>query len=329
MKIVVTGCSGYIGTLLVDFLLTSTDVRIVGIDRDKPSRITESRFDFVRADLSCPDDRLEIDLFQNVDAVIHLAAARGDWAISPREYWRDNLASTEGLLAQSWASSVRKWIFMSSVSVYGPADRPLREDAVCAPVGAYGESKLASEVVFRNFIAEHRLAGRSIRPSAVFGPKHPPNTNVYKLIESLRGWAVPLIAGGGNRKTLTYLPNLLSLMMWCLNEMEVSPGSYATYNYVEEPVPTVSELISTLKDAGIQPSRRIPIPFHLALAASYPIYALARLSRVDLKVTPERVRKFVASTWYDSSLVRSSGFTPETSLDDALRETARWHMSAR
>lgn len=326
MKIVVTGSSGYVGTALLDRLGRELDCRVVAIDRDEPARPLPPHASFVQCDLSTPGERLDGPEFDNVDIVVHLAAARGDWAISNREYWRDNVEATRGLLDARWAASVPRWLLMSSVSTYGPSDEPLDESAECRPIGAYGASKLASEGLFRAFIDRHGLRGSVIRPSAIFSPGHPPNTNVYRLIETLRRLPIPLIGGGENRKTLTYLPNLLDLVFWCLARVESSDEPIATYNYVEEPVQTVAELIATLREAGIRPARVLSIPRPVAIACAYPVHALARLIRVDLKVSPERVRKYAAHTWYDASKVKRDGFRPVVPLLQALRDTAAWHL---
>jgi nucleoside-diphosphate-sugar epimerase len=327
MKLVVTGCSGYIGAVLVDALLADPQYQVVGVDRVKPASLQRPRFEFVQCDLSAPGGALDAPVFGGTDAVVHLAAARGDWAISTAEYWRDNRDATAGLLAATWARTVPRWVFTSSVSVYGPAATALGEDAELRPIGAYGESKLASERLFAAFIADAGVKGRVIRPSAVFSAAHPANTNVYKLIESLRRFPLPLIGGGANRKTLTYLPNLLDLFFWCLDSMRDGGGAYEVFNYVEEPVQTVLELITALKDAGILPARHVSVPMPLALAAAYPVYAVAKLTGVDLRVTPERVRKYAASTWYDATRVRQAGFVPRVGLAEALRVTAAWHLS--
>lgn len=325
--IVVTGSSGYIGSALVDRLLTDPTRRVIGVDRTASARAPSPNFGFVRCDLSAPGSTLQSDAFDDTGCVVHLAAARGDWAIGEDEYWRDNLQATRGLLQAPWAGGVPHWVFTSSVSVYGPADQPLTEDAPLAPIGPYGQSKLASEQLIRQFIAERGLAGRVIRPSAVFGPGHPANTNVYKLIEALRRWPLPLIGGGRNRKTVTYLPNLLDLIEWCMHDMAAGERDCRVYNFVEEPVQTVAELIAALRAAGIRPARSFAVPLGLVVAAAYPVWGLARLIGTDLRITPERVRKYAASTWYDASLLRRAGFTPKVGLAEALNRTAQWHLS--
>jgi nucleoside-diphosphate-sugar epimerase len=326
MKVVITGSSGYIGQALIERWSLRPEVSIVGIDRAPPAAGLAARFQFVQADLATPPSAWPTEMFDDIDTVVHLAAARGDWALSSADYFRDNVAATEGLLSTSWAARAQRWIFMSSVSVYGPSDAALSEDAPLRPIGAYGQSKLASEERFRQFASQHSLQWCIIRPSAVFSPGHPPNTNVYKLIESLRTFPVPLIGSGANRKTLTYLPNLLQLIDWCLAGMQDGRQAGAIYNYVEHPVQSVAELIATLRSAGVRPARTLPVPLGLALAAAWPVYQLGRLIGIDLRVTPDRVRKYSANTWYDASRVRRDGFDPAVGLEAALTATARWHL---
>jgi nucleoside-diphosphate-sugar epimerase len=329
MKIVVTGSSGYVGAALVARWADRKDLRVIGIDRTLPGNgpVPEG-FTFVQADLASPPSDWPAQTFSDVDAVVHLAAARGDWALSEEDYFRDNVTATEGLLSTAWAATVQRWLFMSSVSVYGPSDAALDESAPCSPIGPYGETKLASENLFRAHVQRQHARWTVVRPSAVFSPGHPGNTNVYKLVQSLRSFPVPLIGSGANRKTLTYLPNLLQLIDWCLARMaDDDQYAGAVYNYVEHPVQSVAELITTLRGAGVRPARTLPVPMGLALAAAWPIYQLGRLTGVDLRVTPERVRKYAANTWYDASLVRRDGFKPDIALQDALAATARWHLA--
>jgi len=326
MKFIITGSSGYVGKFLVDRLVEDKGNSVLGVDRIYPRDQSQPNFNFMQLDLSSANLMLRSEVLYGADVVIHLAAARGDWKISKDEYWRDNFFALKRTLEAPWIRSVRHHIFMSSVSVFGPSDKPINEDYLCNPVGAYGESKLASENIFKSHISENNLLGCTIRPSAIFSPGHPANTNVYKLIESLRALPLPLISGGENYKTLTYLPNLLDMILWCINRMLTDKLTYATYNYVEEPVLKVVDLISALKTSGLHSAKTFRVPLSIALAAAYPAYIIGLLSGSDPVVTPDRIQKFVSNTWYDSSLVRSEGFSPKVQLLQALKETVKWHL---
>ena len=327
MKIVITGSSGYVGGALVSHLSTNPKNQIIGIDRIRPLTLISNNFRFLEIDLAKKNINWDSMDLCDVDAVVHLAAARGDWNLTSDDYFRDNLSATVNLLAASWAKDVDQWILMSSVSVYGPSNFPVGESSSCTPIGPYGESKLASENIFIEFAKKYKKNFCVIRPSAIFSANHPPNTNVYKLIESLRSYPVPLIGVGMNRKSLTYLPNLIQLTEWLLDRMRNGDLNEAIYNYVEEPTHTVAELIDMLKESGIKPSRTIKIPMWIALAAAWPIFALSRIIGIDLRITPERVRKYVSSTWYDASLVRQHGFYPKYSFLDALKSVSKSHMA--
>ena len=327
MKILVTGSSGYVGSAFVGHLGRDPDIQVIGVDRIPPSAPTPLNFQFLKIDLSATKINWPSIELDGVHAVVHLAAARGDWNLSSEDYFRDNLTATQNMLSAPWAKNVEQWILMSSVSVYGPSEYPMDECSPCFPVGAYGESKLASEKNFLKFVRRHKKNFCIIRPSAIFSAGHPHNTNVYKLIESLRTAPVPLIEAGKNRKSLTYLPNLLQLIEWALNEMDNGRLNSKIYNYVEEPVLSVAELISTLRDVGIHPAQTLAIPLWLPLVFSWPVFLLGQLLGIDLRITPERVRKYASSTCYDSSLVKQDGFQPKASLYEGLQATAKWHIS--
>jgi nucleoside-diphosphate-sugar epimerase len=327
MKIVITGSSGYVGSALVGYLSTSPTNQIIGIDRRRPLTLMSNNFQYLEIDLAEKNINWDLMDLCDVDAVVHLAAARGDWNLTLDDYFRDNLSVTNNLLAAPWAKEVNKWILMSSVSVYGPSNFPIDESSSCNPIGPYGESKLASENVFIEFAQRYKKKFCVIRPSAIFSADHPPDTNVYKLIESLRSFPVPIIGAGMNKKSLTYLPNLIQLTEWLLDRMKNGNLNEAIYNYVEEPTHTVAELIDMLRDSGIKPSRTIKIPLWIALFAAWPIFVLSRIIGVDLRITPERVKKYISSTWYDASLVRQHGFYPKYSFVDALNSVSKSHMA--
>ncbi len=327
MKFVITGSSGYVGSYLVNRLLEDSKNTVLGVDRITPQRQFHPNFNFMHLDLSSDNLNLCSEVLYEADIVIHLAAARGDWNISKEQYWKDNYFALKRTLEAPWISNIRYQIFISSVSVYGSSDTPINEEDPCSPHGAYGESKLASENLFRLHISKNALQGCIIRPSAIFSPGHPENTNVYKLIESLRSFPLPLIDGGKNYKSLTYLPNLLDLIEWCIDRMIKGKLTCATYNYVEEPVMKVVELVSALKTSGLHSAKTFRVPYKLALAVAYPAQFLGLLSGLDPYVTSDRIKKFVSNTWYDSSFIRSLGFSPKVYIYDALKETVRWHLS--
>src|SRR4030095_16012792 len=94
------------------------------------------------------------------------------------------------------------WLFYSSVAVLGSSDAVLTERSPLAPRDAYGKSKAEAEKLFWQRAVEDRTARiMIIRPSVVFGPGNPPNTNIYRLIESLHKNRFFMVGKGDGVKT--------------------------------------------------------------------------------------------------------------------------------
>ena len=92
-SVLITGCSGFVGTDLARLLHHQHDYHVTGIDRDTPA--DEHLLDkFIRKDLN---DLTATQLLQHVthiDFVIHLAASRTDWGVDIEKFHADNVNST-------------------------------------------------------------------------------------------------------------------------------------------------------------------------------------------------------------------------------------------
>jgi UDP-glucose 4-epimerase len=156
MKILLTGGTGYIGSLacvrliesgeepvLLDSLVNSKIAVLARIER-----VCGVRPVFVQADLR---DRARLDeVFaqHRIEAVIHFAGLKavGESMHDPLRYYENNVHGARVLLSAAHAAGVRRLVFSSSATVYGPgAPSPLDEDAATAPVNAYGRTKLVVE----------------------------------------------------------------------------------------------------------------------------------------------------------------------------------------
>jgi nucleoside-diphosphate-sugar epimerase len=153
MKALVTGCAGFIGSMLTDRLL-SEGYGVIGIDRfsdNYPREIKERnltrarehpRFTLIEEDIA------EMKNFPKVDYVFHLAAqagVRASWGEHFDIYTHDNIRATQRLLEFYKGTGIRKFVYASSSSVYGDAELPMREDRPVHPSSPYGVTKLAAE----------------------------------------------------------------------------------------------------------------------------------------------------------------------------------------
>lgn len=146
-KILVTGCHGFIGAVLVPKLLAS-GVDVIGLDtdlyRDADFGPGPGEFTMIREDLR----DVETSHLQGVDVVMHLAALSNDplGNLDPELTYDINHRAAVRLAEKAKAAGVRQFLFSSSCSSYGASDDELlTEEATFNPITPYGESKVLAD----------------------------------------------------------------------------------------------------------------------------------------------------------------------------------------
>jgi nucleoside-diphosphate-sugar epimerase len=309
----IIGGSGFIGTALARTLaLRGHKVRV--IDR-VPSRTYP---DLWRAadvrDLSALSAAIA-----GCRALYHLAAEHGD-DVRPATLYHDvNVRGAEHVQAAAAAQRIRRLIFMSTVAVYGAADRELDEAAPLRPFNEYGRTKLQAEQVLRGWAA--RAPDRSltiVRSTVVFGPGN--RGNVHTLLAQIARGRALVIGAGRNRKSLAYVENVADFLAHALG---FGAGVHL-YNYADKPDPDMNQLVTLAAEAlGIGRGRPIHLPYAAGLGAGLACDALGRVTGRRFVVSAARVRKYAATTRFANARCLASGFTPRHDLQAALAATIR------
>jgi nucleoside-diphosphate-sugar epimerase len=317
MQVIVTGSSGYIGSFVVEALRRAGHTT-VGVDRREPEWVAPDHF--IRRDLMDPG--LRGALPGDVGCVVHLAAAKDDWGLSDADYYRDNLHATEALLDA--CSHIPRWVFFSTVSVLGPSEKALDESAPPAPTIAYGASKAEAEQLFADFSSQNPDAQVTVvRPSAVFGPRNPPTTNVYRLIDAIARGRFVMVGDGAALKSTSYLGNLLAATEYLMNRM--TPG-LGTYVYVDTPVLSTRDLVDRISDMLDKPRPRRRIPLWIAKPVARASDVTGNLFKIDFPITAARIAKFSTPTNYAPTALTQLGFAAPVAHDEALRATVDWYL---
>ena len=144
MKVLVTGGAGYIGSVLVDNLITKGhQVRVID---DLSNGFAENvHKDAIFIAGSILDNSTLNDALNGVEAVLHLAAKIRveEGESNPDLYKSVNVDGTLNLLKLCKEKRVKKFVFASTAAVYGdPEDFPVTEKSKEAPVNVYGQTKL-------------------------------------------------------------------------------------------------------------------------------------------------------------------------------------------
>jgi UDP-glucose 4-epimerase len=183
-RVLVTGGAGFIGSNLVDALV-SRDEDVVVLD-DLTTGYPENvhpKATLIIGDVADPTAAEQA--MTGVEVVYHLAASRAVLRSveKPLETDRVNTGGTLNMLEAARAAGVQRVVCTSSSSVYGgSAVRPTPESAPLAPRSPYAVSKLAGEHYARVYWELHGLETVSIRPFNVFGPRQRPESMYAAVI---------------------------------------------------------------------------------------------------------------------------------------------------
>lgn len=325
MRILLTGSSGYIGRKLAP-RLKQEGHEIVGIDRARAENAALDRF--IECDLLQPE--YYADAAREADLICHLAAAKGDWGISDAEYHRDNVEATRSLIETARGGRAKQWLFYSTVSVLGPSRAPLDENASPRPTNAYGRSKAACEQMLRSYAEEEAdIQVIALRPSVVFGPDNPWNTNIFRLIDAIYRNRFLMIGRGAEVKTTSYIENLIDAHMHLIRRRAGIGRGMEIFHYVDSPAESTAALVDNIYNVLEKKRPKLRLPLGLASPIALAGDAAAALTGVDLPITSARVRKFCTATNFAAEKIRALGYEQRIPNELALRRTIDWYLATK
>lgn len=316
MKILVTGSSGFIGSLLCE-RLAKDDFEVRGFD----SRcMADKSFECITGDIRNHD--LLLEAVNSVDIVVHLIAMHHDFGISDEEYFEINEKGTKDLLRCCSEVGIKKFVFYSSVAVYGTKKDPTDEKTLPNPDTPYGKSKLAAEKIVESWQKEN--ASRQviiIRPTVVFGPNN--YANVYNLINQIYHKRFRMVGDGNNIKSVAYVENLVDATRFLIKHIQ---SGLHVYNYSDEPHMSVKEIVKTIaENAKISIPKR-SLPLWLALRFGGIFDSLGNITGYNFSITGNRIKKFCTTTHHRSEKIRKLGFKPTVSLKEGFKRTVDWYI---
>lgn len=347
MRVLVTGAAGFIGSNLVERLLTTeSPIEIVGLDSVndyydvsiKEYRLqklealaaqhSESKWVFVKGNLA---DKVLIDrLFAEHDfeVVVNLAAQAGvRYSITnPDAYIESNLIGFYNILEACRHSydggkrGVQHLVYASSSSVYGSNKKVpySTDDKVDNPVSLYAATKKSNELLAHSYSKLYNIPSTGLRFFTVYGPAGRPDMAYFGFTDKLRkGETIKIFNYGNCKRDFTYVDDIVEGVQRVMHKApERRTGDdglpeppYAVYNIGNSNPENLLDFVDILQQELVRAG---------VLPADYDFESHKEL----VAMQPGDVPVTFADT---SALERDFGFKPHTPLRTGLRRFAEWY----
>jgi UDP-glucuronate 4-epimerase len=313
MKVLVTGGAGFIGSHLVEALL-SDGHRVSVIDdfndfydpQIKRKNLLRVLADIRLHSIDIRDKEAALNVFsaERPEAVVHLAARAGvrPSIQRPELYLATNINGTFHLLEAAKEYGVERFIFASSSSVYGASSEiPFREDQVLTQtLSPYACTKLAGEHLCSNYSYLYHIRAICLRFFTVYGPRQRPDLAIHKFTDLIHhGKPIDVYGDGTARRDFTYIEDIIQGVVASI-QYEGAP--FDIFNLGESETIELREVIAEIETALGQ--------------------------RATINMLPP-VPGDMPATYADISKARRFlGYAPATRIQSGLRKFIEWYLQA-
>jgi dihydroflavonol-4-reductase len=312
----VTGGTGFLGLNLVE-QLALRGWEIVALHRAGSDTSRLSRFP-VRLAVGDVSDSgaLGAALPDGADAVFHCAANTATWSRRFEQQWRDNVGGTAALVAAARLRGARRFVHVSTGSVYGHGHGVMTEDSPQLPRGGrgYAASKLAAEQAVKAAVREG-LGAVVINPGHIIGRYD--THNWARMIEMTAKGTLPGVPPGSG--SFCHAAAVAEAMIAAAERGK--PGQNYLLGGADASFVEVFRIIGALTGKKV-PKRPMP-------AVALRLYArlltgIAMITGREPQVTPDAAAIVTGHARIDSSrAIRELGYQP-VALDTMLEDAYRW-----
>ena len=338
MKILITGISGFIGTFLTKQLLFNKH-EIIGIDKKEMTSEYKESVTFHKGNILDKDFLTKVmsdshissiskDFFSKdakIDLIIHLAAEHQDFGISEDIFFEVNSRGTEVILECAEEMTIKKFIFYSSVAVYGYQDEATTEKSSTNTTENYGLSKLRAEKSVNDWY-ERDKDNRSaviIRPTVVYGPNMNDYANIYRLINSINRKRFMFVGKCENIKSIAYVENIALATEFLMNKIE---SGYHIFNYSNCTHYQAKEIALIISNSLGKTIPKFILPYNLTLFLGKVFDIFSKLTKINLPITADRVEKFNKLTYHKAEKILEYGFKPKYSNEEGIQRACEWFL---
>ena len=325
MRILLTGCAGFIGFHAAKRLLSGGHT-VIGVDNLndyydpalKQARLNLLKaydgFVFHQIDLMNHAALEAASLGQDITHILHLAAQPGvRYSLeNPRSYADSNIIGHLNVLEIArHMKGLEHLVYASSSSVYG--DRPAEpemsggfheQDVNRSPVSLYAATKIGGEMMAESYARLYDIPITGLRFFTVYGPYGRPDMAYYMFIDKvLRGEKITLFAPDEMQRDFTYIDDIVGVLPTVLKQApKLDKGRrHVIYNLGNSSPAPLRALVSAIEAACGKPA--------------------------NVLIEPKPAGD-VSRTFANIDMARKDfGFNPQTSLDVGIKQCVQWYRS--
>lgn len=321
-RVLITGATGSVGPLVVQaFHAKGYVVRILSIDPPEGGLWPDD----VEVLIGDVTDRTTVETaLEGVDYVVHLAALLHVLHPSPdsrKDYERINVFGTATVVEAALKRNVRRFVFFSTIAVYGPSDGAiLTEDTPARPTTLYAQTKLSAESIV---LSARRINGEPLgtvlRLGSVYGARI--KGNYWRLVRSLANGRFVPFGPGLNRRTLIYDKDVARAVL-LVAEHDSAAGKL--YNVTDGRFHTLRDIIGAICNAQGRDYPSITVPVAPARWVTGPIEQFCRVAGLQPPITRESIDTYTEDFAVDGSRLHAElGFSPDYNLEDGWKDAVQ------
>ncbi len=321
---VVTGASGFVGSHLIDRLISEGHhVKCILRKSSSLRWLKNKPVEIINCGLF--DKEALKSVLKDADYLFHVAGVVK--AKTNEEYNQGNVETTKVLLdvVSEVNPGIKRIVIVSSQTACGPSldGVPCTEETKEHPITRYGKSKLAQEQMAKSYST--RLPISIIRAVAVYGPR---DTEIYLVFKTYKQGLLGLIGFNKKLVNIIHVTDLVDgIYFAAITEKAIGQtyfiGSQEYYNWIQ-----IGNAIS--RSMGKKAlTVRVPHVIVFIVAAVAEFFALFSSKAATFNI--EKARDFVQQYWTCdvSKAVNELGFRQKISLEEGMKETVAWYREMK
>ena len=313
MTVAIIGAAGFVGTRLQKRFLS----------KNISSKLFDKKTSFsnklIYMDVTDINSMKELT---DCECIINLAAEHRDDVYPISRYDDTNVKGAVNVCKVANKNGIKKIIFTSSVAIYGFATADTDESGEPNFFNDYGRTKYLAEQIYKDWQAEdpENRTLIIVRPTVIFGEGN--RGNVYNLLNQVASKKFIMFGNGKNVKSMAYVENLAAFLEYSLG---FNAGLHV-FNYIDKPDYDMNTLISQTRNILFNKNNvGMRLPAFLGRLIGYFSDFISRLTGKNLPISSIRVKKFMTTTKFASSLSKTD-FIPPVMLEEGLARTLRYEF---